>query len=227
MQISDFEQKLGYTFKDRALLTNALTHSSYANEHRREGIASNERLEFLGDAILGLVVAEYLYQTHPDKPEGELTKLRAELVCEQSLAEVAGQLHLGEVLILGHGESHGGGSHRPSMLADAVEAVLAAAYLDGGMEIPRGIIARYILRKEPVVSGNQDYKTRFQELVQRSRDQVIAYQMAGESGPDHHKTFTVEVLLNGQVVGTGTGTSKKRAEQDAAREAILRCFPEE
>ncbi len=172
-------------------------------------------------------MAEYLYQTHPDKPEGELTKLRAELVCEQSLAEVAGQLHLGEVLILGHGESHGGGSHRPSMLADAVEAVLAAAYLDGGMEIPRGSIDRYILRTEPVVSGNQDYKTRFQELVQRSRDQVIAYQMAGESGPDHHKTFTVEVLLNGQVVGTGTGTSKKRAEQDAAREAILRCFPEE
>ena len=225
--LSDFEEKLGYKFRDQALLDNALTHSSYANEHRREGKTSNERLEFLGDAILGLVVAEHLYRTHPDKPEGELTKLRAELVCEKSLAEVASRLELGEELRLGHGESHGGGSHRPSMLADAVEAVLAAAYLDGGMEIPEGIIARFILGKEPTVSGNQDYKTRFQELVQRNRDQVISYALTGESGPDHHKTFTVEVSLNGAVVGTGTGSSKKRAEQDAAREAIARLFPGE
>ena len=223
--LSDFEEKLGYTFRDKSLLENALTHSSYANEHRREGASSNERLEFLGDAILGLVVAEHLYRTHPDKPEGELTKLRAELVCEKSLAEVAGRLELGKELRLGHGESHGGGSHRPSMLADAVEAVLAAAYLDGGMEIPKGIITRLILGKEPTVSGNQDYKTRFQELVQRTRDQVISYALTGESGPDHHKTFTVEVSLNGTPVGTGSGSSKKRAEQDAAREAIARLFP--
>lgn len=135
--LSEFEQRLGYTFQNQELLKNALTHSSYANEHRREGSCSNERLEFLGDAILGLVVAEHLYRIHPDKPEGELTKLRAELVCEKSLAEVAGRLELGKVLRLGHGESHGGGCHRPSMLADAVEAVLAAAYLDGGMEIPK------------------------------------------------------------------------------------------
>ena len=181
----------------------------------------------MGDAILGLVVAEHLYRTHPDKPEGELTKLRAELVCEKSLAEVAGRLELGKELRLGHGESHGGGSHRPSMLADAVEAVLAAAYLDGGMEIPKGIITRLILGKEPTVSGNQDYKTRFQELVQRTRDQVISYALTGESGPDHHKTFTVEVSLNGAPVGTGSGSSKKRAEQDAAREAIARLFPGE
>lgn len=225
--LSDFEEKLGYTFRDKSLLENALTHSSYANEHRREGASSNERLEFLGDAILGLVVAEHLYRTHPDKPEGELTKLRAELVCEKSLAEVAGRLELGKELRLGHGESHGGGSHRPSMLADAVEAVLAAAYLDGGMEIPKGIITRLILGKEPTVSGNQDYKTRFQELVQRTRDQVISYALTGESGPDHHKTFTVEVSLNGAPVGTGSGSSKKRAEQDAAREAIARLFPGE
>ena len=225
--LSDFEEKLGYTFRDKSLLENALTHSSYANEHRREGASSNERLEFLGDAILGLVVAEHLYRTHPDKPEGELTKLRAELVCEKSLAEVAGRLELGKELRLGHGESHGGGSHRPSMLADAVEAVLAAAYLDGGMEIPEGIITRLILGKEPTVSGNQDYKTRFQELVQRTRDQVISYALTGESGPDHHKTFTVEVSLNGAPVGTGSGSSKKRAEQDAAREAIARLFPGE
>ncbi len=225
--LSEFERRLGYSFQNKALLENALTHSSYANEHRREGAASNERLEFLGDAILGLVVAEHLYKIHPDKPEGELTKLRAELVCEKSLAEVASRLELGKVLKLGHGESHGGGSHRPSMLADAVEAVLAASYLDGGMEIPRDIIARFILQKEPTVSGNQDYKTRFQELVQRSRDQVISYTMTGESGPDHHKTFTVEVSLNGESVGSGSGSSKKRAEQDAARAAIARLFPGE
>ncbi len=223
--LSEFEQKLGYSFRNKSLLKNALTHSSYANEHRREGAVSNERLEFLGDAILGLVVAEHLYQTHPDKPEGELTKLRAELVCEKSLAEVAARLELGKVLRLGHGESHGGGSHRPSMLADAVEAVLAAAYLDGGMEIPKEIIRRFILQKEPTVSGNQDYKTRFQELVQRNRDQVIAYALTGESGPDHNKVFTVEVSLNGETVGQGSGSSKKRAEQDAAREAIDRLFP--
>lgn len=224
---SAFEKRLGYVFRDKSLLENALTHSSYANEHRREGATSNERLEFLGDAILGLVVAEHLYKIHPDKPEGELTKLRAELVCEKSLAEVAGRLGLGEFLRLGHGESHGGGSHRPSMLADAVEAVLAASYLDGGMEIPKGIIARFILQKEPAVSGNQDYKTRFQELVQRNRDQVISYELVSESGPDHNKQFNVEVSLNGTVVGTGTGSSKKRAEQDAARVAVERLFPGE
>ena len=227
MSYSDFEALLGYTFRNKALLVDALTHSSYANEHRKDGASSNERLEFLGDAILGVVVAEHLYKTHPDKPEGELTKLRAELVCEGSLAEVAGRLRLGEVLRLGHGESHGGGSHRPSMLADAVEAVLAASYLDGGMDVPRDIIHRLILQKEPKVSGNQDYKTRFQELVQRTRDQVIAYDLTGESGPDHNKVFSVEVRLNGEVVGTGTGSSKKRAEQDAARQAITRLFPDE
>lgn len=225
--LSEFERKLGYTFRDKGLLLNALTHSSYANEHRREGCTSNERLEFLGDAILGVIVAEHLYRTHPDKPEGELTKLRAELVCEKSLAEVAGQLGLGTVLRLGHGESHGGGSHRPSMLADAVEAVLAASYLDGGMEIPKGIISRFILGKEQKKAGNQDYKTRFQELVQRNRDQVISYTMVEERGPDHDKTFVVEVSLNGKVVGRGAGSSKKRAEQAAAHSAIAALYPKE
>lgn len=223
---TEFEQKLGYVFRDKSLLRNALTHSSFANEHRREGVSSNERLEFLGDAVLGLVVAEYLYEKYPDRPEGELTKLRAELVCEQSLAEVAGRLELGKVLRLGHGESHGGGSHRPSMLADAVEAVLAAAYLDGGMDIPRGIIARFILTKPLTGGGNQDYKTRFQELVQRSRGQVISYALKEESGPAHNRTFTVEVSLNDLPVGVGTGSSKKRAEQNAAQQAIARLFPE-
>ena len=225
--LTEFQKKLGYTFQNQALLVNALTHSSYANEHRREGMTSNERLEFLGDAILGLVVAEHLYKTHPDKPEGELTKLRAELVCETSLAEVASRLELGKVLRLGHGESHGGGSHRPSMLADAVEAVLAASYLDGGMEVPKKIISQFILERGGPVSGNQDYKTRFQELVQRNRDQSISYALIDESGPDHLKSFTVEVSLNGTVVGQGSGSSKKRAEQDAAHAAIQALFPGE
>ncbi|MDD6023117.1 MAG: ribonuclease III [Oscillospiraceae bacterium] len=224
---SEFEQKLGYTFRNQSLLQNALTHSSYANEHKREGMGSNERLEFLGDAILGVVVAEHLYKTYPDKPEGELTKLRAELVCEKNLAEVAKFLDLGSVLRLGHGESHGGGSHRPSMLADAVEAVLAASYLDGGMDVPRALIHRLILQKEAAAPSNQDYKTRFQELVQRAKDQVIAYTLVGSEGPDHAKTFRVEVSLNGQCVGVGTGSSKKRAEQDAAHAAINRLYPNE
>lgn len=224
---SEFEQKLGYVFRDKSLLQNALTHSSYANEHRKEGMGSNERLEFLGDAILGLVVAEYLFKTCPNRPEGELTKLRAELVCEKNLAEVAKNLELGSVLRLGHGESHGGGSHRPSMLADAVEAVLAAAYLDGGMSVPADIIHRLILQKKINTGGNGDYKTRFQELVQRNRDQVISYALIGEEGPDHDKTFLVEVSVNGKVVGTGKGSSKKRAEQDAAHAAMGHLFPEE
>lgn len=223
--LTEFQYKLGYTFRDPKLLQNALTHSSYANEHKREGMGSNERLEFLGDAILGLVVAEYLYRTHPDKPEGELSKLRAELVCEKSLYEVATRLDLGSVLRLGHGESHGGGSHRPSMLADAVEAVLAASYLDGGMEVPIKIIQRYILPKEGKCKGTDDYKTRFQELVQRNRDQMISYMLVGESGPDHDKSFRVEVSLNGKVVGSGTGSSKKRAEQAAAQAAIEALYP--
>ena len=173
------------------------------------------------------MVAEHLFSTNPDKPEGELTKLRADLVCEKNLAHVAMELGLGNVLRLGHGESHGGGSHRPSMLADAVEAVLAASYLDGGMEVPRDIIHRLILQRKPVAAGNGDYKTRFQELVQRKKDQVISYALVGESGPDHDKTFTVEVSVNGVVVGTGTGSSKKRAEQDAAHSAMAKLFPGE
>ena len=224
---TEFERNLGYTFKNKSLLQNALTHSSYANEHKKEGMGSNERLEFLGDAILGLVVAEHLYKTYPSRPEGELTKLRAELVCEKNLAEVARRLNLGSVLRLGHGESHGGGSHRPSMLADAVEAVLAASYLDGGMTVPHDIIHRLILQQEIKSGGNGDYKTRFQELVQRNRDQVISYALVGETGPDHDKTFLVEVSLNGAVVGSGKGSSKKRAEQDAAHRAIEKLFPEE
>ena len=224
--LSDFEQRLGYTFKNKDLLRNALTHSSYANEHRKDGLSSNERLEFLGDAILGVVSAEYLFKLYPDRPEGELTRLRADLVCEGSLAEVAGRLQLGDVLLLGHGESTGGGSQRPSMLADAVEAVLAASYLDGGMAVASEIIHRLILRKDSGKPAVSDYKTHFQELVQQKPGQEILYTMVSESGPDHCKQFVVEVSLNGAVVGHGSGTSKKRAEQAAAHAAIAALYPD-
>lgn len=215
------EAKLGYHFKDRALLENALTHSSYANENRG-ALGSNERLEFLGDSVLGMVTADFLFKEHPDLPEGDLTRTRAALVCEESLVEVADLLDLGAYLKLGRGEEAGGGRERPSIRADAVEAVLAAVYLDGGLMEARKIIQRFILDKETEKSASRDYKTTLQELVQRESGQVLTYRLTGESGPDHAKVFSVEVDLNGQKVGEGTGHSKKEAEQMAARAAIAR-----
>ena len=179
------EEKIGYTFRDRTLLENALTHSSYANEHRG-GLPSNERLEFLGDSILGLVVADHLYRTRPDLPEGDLTRIRAALVCEGSLVQVAKSLDLGSYLKLGKGEAHGVG-------------------LDGG--------------PGPAAAG-RDFKTALQELVQRESGQVLAYRLTGESGPDHAKTFCMEVQLNGKTIGAGQGRSKKEAEQAAAKAAV-------
>lgn len=214
------EEKLGYTFRDSSLLENALTHSSCANESRGK-LHSNERLEFLGDSILGMVVAEHLYRNHPDLPEGELTRTRAALVCEESLVEVAKELGLGDYLKLGKGEEAGGGRNRPSIRADAVEAVLAAVYLDGGIGSARKIIQKYILTREvSSLSGIRDYKTALQELVQRESGQVLKYRLTGESGPDHDKRFFVEVDLNGTPVGNGEGHSKKEAEQMAAKAAI-------
>ena len=214
------EEKLGYTFRDSSLLENALTHSSCANESRGK-LHSNERLEFLGDSILGMVVAEHLYRNHPDLPEGELTRTRAALVCEESLVEVAKELGLGDYLKRGKGEEAGGGRNRPSIRADAVEAVLAAVYLDGGIGSARKIIQKYILTREvSSLSGIRDYKTALQELVQRESGQVLKYRLTGESGPDHDKRFFVEVDLNGTPVGNGEGHSKKEAEQMAAKAAI-------
>ena len=201
------EKKLGYTFRCKEQLQAALYHSSYANEHRCCGVSSNERLEFLGDAVLGLVTADYLYHKHPDLPEGDLTRMRAALVCEESLYEVAQSLGLGNELRLGKGEEAGGGRCRPSILADATESVFAAVYLDGGME-------------EAVEERRRDYKTELQELVQRRSNQTLHYEMIGAIGPDHAKLFTCAVLLNGQTAGTGTGKSKKEAEQAAARAAL-------
>ena len=214
------EETLGYTFHDRSLGENALTHSSYANENRFKGCQSNERLEFLGDSVLGMVTADYLFRAHPDLPEGDLTRTRAALVCEESLVEVARAWGLGEYLRLGKGENAGGGRRRPSIQADAVEAVLAAVYLDGGIGSARKIIQKYILDRESEKARNRDYKTALQELVQRESGQVLQYRLTGSSGPDHAKLFTVEVDLNGLTIGQGEGHSKKEAEQNAARAAI-------
>ena len=219
--IKDLEAALGYKFCNITLLQNALTHSSYANERWHNSLLSNERLEFLGDSILGMVVAEYLYVNFPDRPEGELTRMRADMVCETSLAMIANRLNLGEHLLLGHGEERFGGRSRASILADAVESVIAASFLDGGMDAAKGIIQQFVLCNVPVGKlQNVDYKTALQELVQQKKNQTLCYRLVGESGPDHDKVFTAQVLLNEQVVGEGTGSSKKRAEQDAARVAL-------
>ena len=225
--IKDLETAIGYQFKNITLLQNALTHSSYANERWHNSLMSNERLEFLGDSILGMVVAEYLYEQFPDRPEGELTRMRADMVCETSLAMVATKIGLGQHLQLGHGEERFGGRNRASILADAVESVIAASFLDGGMDAAKRFIQKFILCEVPVKKmHNRDYKTALQELVQQKKDQVLSYCLIGESGPDHDKEFLVEVSLNGQCVGKGIGSSKKRAEQDAARAAIEVLFPE-
>ena len=219
--IKDLEAAIGYRFENITLLQNALTHSSNANERWHNSLMSNERLEFLGDSILGMVVAEYLYRTFPDRPEGELTRMRADMVCEQTLASVAGRIDLGRHLLLGNGEEQGGGRSRNSILADAVESVIAATFLDGGMAAARKFIQQFILVEVPVTKlHNVDYKTALQELVQQKKNQVLSYRLTGESGPDPHKRFEVEVSLNGAVVGMGSGSSKKRAEQDAARAAL-------
>lgn len=217
------EKSLGYQFHNPALLEEALRHSSYANEHRGDNVFSNERLEFLGDSVLGFVTAEYLFAKHPTAPEGELTRIRALLVCEDSLHEVAQRLKLGEYLKLGHGEESCGGRTRPSILADATEAVFAAVYLDGGIRAASELIHRVLLdkeREEAAEAKRRDYKTKLQELVQRTPNQVLTYRLTGEQGPDHDKVFSFAVLLNDTVVGTGEGRSKKEAEQMAAKDAL-------
>ena len=223
--MQELEKQLNYIFRNPALLEEALRHSSYANEHRSDRLSSNERLEFLGDSVLGFVTAEFLFTQHPDLPEGDLTRIRAALVCEQSLYEVARKLNLGAYLKLGRGEESGGGRTRTSILADATEAVFAAVYLDGGIAAASELIHRCLLeaeREEVVEERRRDYKTALQELVQRQADQVLTYRMVGEEGPDHAKTFAAEVLLNGKPIGSGSGHSKKEAEQAAARSALER-----
>ena len=207
------QKNLGYKFKDISLLITALTHSSYANE-QNDGTVCNERLEFLGDSILGFVSAKYFYENF-DSPEGELTKHRASRVCEKALCLFAKDLGIGEALRLGKGESRTGGSERPSILADA----FAAVYLDGGLEEASKIVLRFIPRRD-ALDETKDYKTTLQEVIQRNREEHIEYVLVSAIGPDHAKTFTVEVHLNSNVIGKGTGKSKKLAEQHAAKEAL-------
>lgn len=219
-ELEELMDKLGYRFRNPRLLQKALTHSSYANEGRH-GLESNERLEFLGDSVLGFVAAKYLFEKETG-PEGELTKLRAAVVCEKALCSYSKELGLGDYLLLGRGERMTGGAQRPSILADAFEAVIAAMYLDGGLEPVRAFVLRFVEKE----ANNQrrrhfkDYKTTLQEIVQQNPEERLEYVLTGESGPDHNKQFIVEVHLNSNVIGTGRGRSKKEAEQQAAREAL-------
>ncbi len=220
--MTQLEQALGYTFREPKLLETALTHSSYANENKKLDIACNERLEFLGDAVLGQIVAEWLFRNFSEVPEGKMTRTRAELVCENSLAESSIQLGVGDALRLGKGEEQGGGRQRRSILADAFEAILAAVYLDGGRKPAEEIVGKFILEKMKgtIDVSVTDYKTRLQERLQRKKGQTVEYVLVGESGPDHSKEFTSEVRINGVCAGVGIGRSKKVAEQAAAREAL-------
>ncbi|MCL1952178.1 MAG: ribonuclease III [Oscillospiraceae bacterium] len=218
MSFEQLQQAIGYQFNDIALLERALTHSSYANE-RKLPQGSNERLEFLGDSVLGFLAAEYFYAACPDKPEGTLTKMRAAAVCEPALFAYAQTLHLGAALMLGRGEAAMGGANRPSMVADAFEALLAAMYLDGGMEPCRAFVRRFLQEGAPRQSP-EDCKTELQQIVQQSPEESVEYVLVDEAGPDHDKTFVVEVRLHSNVLGAGRGRSKKLAEQAAAAEAL-------
>ena len=217
------EETIGYRFRDPKLLETALTHSSYANERHDSGEESYERLEFLGDSILGHITADYLYHHEPPIPEGRMTRLRAELVCEQSLHRIAQRLELGKYMRLGKGEERTHGRERPSILADMVESILAAMYLDSGsLEEPRRFVMNELLLQADLGEQHrsEDYKTALQELIQRKPNQIISYEMLSQSGPDHDKTFVFQILVNGVPVGQGRGRSKKEAEQMAAREAL-------
>ncbi len=219
--LEQFCKLLQYDFKNIEYLKTALTHSSYANE-RKGDVVCNERQEFLGDSVLGIVVSDYIFKNCPELPEGELTKLRASLVCEKTLAVYAKSIDLGKYLLLSKGESKNGGRTRSSILADAFESVIAAIYLDGGLESARKFILRFVIKdiKSHKSKNFNDYKTKLQEIVQKNPEEKISYVLTGESGPDHDKHFTVEVHLNSNVVGKGGGRSKKEAEQQAAREAL-------
>lgn len=219
--MDELQKKLGYKFNNIDLLKESVTHSSFANEHHKK-LKCNERLEFLGDAVLSIVVSDYIFENCPDLPEGELTKLRASLVCEKSLYKFATKLKLGEHLLLSHGERRNGGATRPSILADAFEAVIAAMYLDGGIEPTRKHILRFVV---PEIEHRKnisfkDYKSALQEIIQKNPGEKLEYILVESSGPDHQKHFKVEVHLNCNVIGKGGGKSKKEAEQQAAREAL-------
>ena len=220
--MTELSEKLGYVFRNEEYLQTALTHSSYANENKKGTTLYNERLEFLGDSVLGMVTADYLFTTYPGMNEGQMSRLRAEMVCEKQLVTVAEYLGLGRWMRLGRGEEVTGGRGRPSILADAVEAVLAAVYLDGGLKNASRLIHRLVI--DPFIQGGEaefrDYKTEYQELIQRKAGRVISYRLEAERGPDHDKEFVMQVLVNDRVRGTGAGKTKKAAEQMAAKDAL-------
>lgn len=224
-RLSEFQQIVGYQFQAEGLLRQALTHSSYANEKHMKKLSDNERLEFLGDAVLEIVSSEFLYQNYPNKPEGELTKLRASIVCEATLAGCAQEIKLGDFLYLGKGEEHTGGRKRKSILSDALEAVIGAIYLDGGFASAKEFVKKYILTDIEHKQLFYDSKTILQEIVQGEHGQ-LSYILTDESGPDHDKSFSVEVRIGNQHISNGTGHTKKAAEQEAAYRALLLLKPE-
>lgn len=219
MSFKELEKRIGYHFTNQAHLQKAMCHASYANEHRLGHFGCNERLEFLGDSILGFIVAQYLYETYPHKPEGELTKIRAAHVCESALCGYAKEIGLGEALLLGKGEEKGGGRERASTLADAFEALLAAMYLDSDLEQVKKFLLPIISRHN-LDDETADYKTVLQEYVQQMPGATISYQQFAESGPDHDKVFSAVVYINEEPIGKGQGKSKKEAEQSAAKNAL-------
>ncbi len=220
--MNDLQDRIGYHFKNIALLNEALTHSSYANEHKAKHIKYNERLEFLGDAVLSIVVSDYIFKNCPQLPEGELTKLRASLVCEKSLYEFAKKINLGSYILLSKGERNNGGADRASILADAFEALIAAIYIDGGFSAASKHILNFVIPeiKNSKNRKSNDYKTTLQEIIQKNPGEMLEYVLVSESGPDHNKHFVSEVHLNSNVIGKGGGKSKKEAEQQAARQAL-------
>ncbi len=222
------EEKIGYKYKDDSLLVCALTHSSYSNELRAKGkkIECNERLEFLGDSVLSTAVSEYLYSEYSENQEGDLTKIRAAVVCERALAKYASHISLGEYMFLGHGEAMNDGRHRASITADAFEALLASMYLDSGcdMSVIRRFVLPFVKEEIEFIRCNStfiDYKTMLQQIVQQSEGERLEYVLVGEKGSDHSKTFRVEARLNGDVIGRGEAHSKREAEQAAAKEALV------
>ena len=219
-KLVDLEKKIQYKFQNFGLLEMAMRHSSYANEHHMERLECNERLEFLGDAVLELVSSDYLFHNYNEYPEGELTKLRASIVCEQSLAMCAEAISLGKYLRLGNGEDSTGGRLRASITSDAMEALIGAIYLDGGFANAKEFITRFVLNDLENKKLFYDSKTILQEIVQRDFNEPLSYELLAEEGPDHDKRFVVEVCLNSNVIGKGKGKSKKEAEQLAAKEAL-------
>ena len=221
-QFELLEKKSGYHFQNPHLLKQAMTHSSYANEHKAKGYHDNERLEFLGDAVLEVVSSEFLFRHYPALPEGDLTKLRASIVCEPTLALCARELDLGDFLLLGKGEEHTGGRKRDSIVSDAMEALIGAIYLDGGFASAKEFVHRFIMTDIEHKKLFYDSKTILQEQVQKNwHDGEISYVLTGEEGPDHDKTFLVDLYVAGEKKSSGKGRTKKAAEQKAAYETIL------